>query len=535
MSAYAVANGAQNGALNGKTSSYTITALKRWSCDDKELPSVQQIKAIHVYDFDNTLFASPLPNKQVWNGPTIGQLQGPDIFTNGGWWHDARILACTGEGIAKEEARGYEGWWNEQIVQLVELSMQQKDAFTVLLTGRSEGAFAELVKRILRSKQLTFDMTCLKPAAGPLNQRFANTMAFKQELLKDLVYTYRDATEIRVYEDRPKHTKGFREFFTAFNKALLSPDPPINRKPITAEVIQVAENATTLDPLTEVAEVQRMINDHNVTVQSGQAPHARPYKINRTIFFTGYLLSPPTSELLTKSLLSNLPQVPEGEIRTLANSILITPRPCPTHIMARVGGIGAKQRWRISGISCFENRIWAAACSPVPSNSRIYTENHTPTLVLALRRGARPADANRISNWQPVPDDQAIEFESEVGEKALLTLEEERKPFYPSNNKRPRQSYRDRDDRRGPPYNDENRRAQNHNNSGNNHNYRGGNHSRGRGHHSGARGRDGGRGGRGGRGGGKGRGRGQGSYRSLDDVRDTGAGNVGYDDGGYQY
>lgn len=34
--------------------SHTPTALKRWSCQDRQLPSVDQIKAIHVYDFDNT-------------------------------------------------------------------------------------------------------------------------------------------------------------------------------------------------------------------------------------------------------------------------------------------------------------------------------------------------------------------------------------------------------------------------------------------------------------------------------------------------
>lgn len=62
------------------------------------------------------VFASPLPNKQLWNGQTIGQLQGIDVFVNGGWWHDVSILAATGDGVETEEARGWNGWWNEQIV-----------------------------------------------------------------------------------------------------------------------------------------------------------------------------------------------------------------------------------------------------------------------------------------------------------------------------------------------------------------------------------------------------------------------------------
>ena len=129
----------------------------------------------------------------------MGQLGSPDIFLGGGWWHDAGILAATGEGADKEEARGWKGWWNELIVTLVETSMAEKDALSVLLTGRGEGNFADLVKRIVRSRKLEFDMVCLKPAIGPAGQKFKNTMEFKQELLKDIVYTYKDAEKLSIY------------------------------------------------------------------------------------------------------------------------------------------------------------------------------------------------------------------------------------------------------------------------------------------------------------------------------------------------
>lgn len=36
------------------SSTRTPTALSRWSCQQKNLPPVNQIKDIHVYDFDNT-------------------------------------------------------------------------------------------------------------------------------------------------------------------------------------------------------------------------------------------------------------------------------------------------------------------------------------------------------------------------------------------------------------------------------------------------------------------------------------------------
>ena len=89
-------------------------------------------------------------------------------------------------------------------VELVKLSTEQEDALTVLLTGRGEHNFADLIKRMVVAKDLSFDMICLKPQAGPANQRFRNTMHYKQSVLEDLVHTYREATEIRIYEDRPK-------------------------------------------------------------------------------------------------------------------------------------------------------------------------------------------------------------------------------------------------------------------------------------------------------------------------------------------
>ncbi|KAF2470359.1 uncharacterized protein BDR25DRAFT_334433 [Lindgomyces ingoldianus] len=519
----------------------TVTSLRRWSCDDKDLPSASTIKAIHVYDFDNTLFASPLPNKHIWNGSTIGQLASPDVFVNGGWWHDSAILASTGEGVEKEEGRAWKGWWNEQIVTLVELSMQQKDALTVLLTGRSESGFSDLIKRIVKSRKLDFHMVCLKPAIGPANQKFKNTMEFKQELLKDIVYTYKDAEEIRIYEDRVKHTKAFREFFFNFNKDLMSTAVQQIRKPLTAEVVQVAENATQLDPVSEVAEIQRLINSHNALVKAGNAPRGTPpYQIKKTVFYTGYMIPQAMTEKLI-SLVKLPPGMPDSDIRYLANSILITPKPCPKSILDKVGGIGNKVTWKVTGVSCFENKLWAARVEPVPKSQRYYSENPIPTIVLAIRKGGKPADAVRIVNWHPVPDEQSYKFESIVGEKVLLRVEEEQanesewESYFP--NKTHKRPHEDEQGTNGGHTRDFRSRQEDRRPNGQS-NYRGGNQNRGgRGNHRGpsfgsrgGRGGGGGGYGRGGQSGGRGRGRsGPSQYKSLDDV-DKNYGNSNYDD-----
>ncbi|KAI6714818.1 hypothetical protein PZA11_005106 [Diplocarpon coronariae] len=509
---------------NGPQPPFTLTALNRWSVADREqLPAVEKIKVLHVYDFDNTLFNSPLPNPKLWNGPTLGFLQSQDVFATGGWWHDSRILAATGEGLEKEEPRAWEGWWNEKVAELVQLSMQQKDALAVLLTGRSERGFPELIKKMVKSKGLDFDIISLKPAAGPNNQRFSSTMNFKQVFLESLMETYKAAEEIRVYEDRVKHTKGFRDFFTEYNKRQIGGAP--TRGPITAEVVQVADGATQLDPVTETAQVQRIINDHNRARSNGQ--HGPRYEIKKTVFYTGYLISnTDTAKLLT---LAQLPaQMRDTEMKFLANNVLITPRPCQQSILDKVGGMGSKTTWEVTGTAVFENKIWAARVRPIPETKKYYTENPVPMVVLALRKGARPIDAGKIQNWQPVPPEKQFVFESTVGEKVLLRIEPEAQEteyesLFP--NKTHKRKHAPDDDSANPSRRDAPHAPSTAAPT------RGGyqpNHSAGRGGRGSNRGQRGNRGGGGSRGnGGRSRGRGGGGYKnyqSLDDVGEKGNG-----------
>ncbi|KAI9757038.1 MAG: Vacuolar protease A [Chaenotheca gracillima] len=504
---------------------HTVTGLKRWSCQNEDLPGVDAIKSIHVYDFDNTLFRSPLPNLKLWNSSTYGRLQQSDAFVNGGWWHDSTILAATGDGVEKEEPRGWRGWWNEDIASLVQLSMQQKDALKVLLTGRSEKGFRDLIKRMVASKNLEFDMVCLKPEVGPRNETFSSTMVFKKALLADLLYTYKDAEEIKVYEDRVRHVKAFREYLTGLNRSMGQPYQEQSRKNFNSEVIPVAEGATTLDPVIETAEVQRMINEHNTVVVRGRSSADQQLsrmKIKRTILFTGYMISEEDSSRLAS--LAPIPtNRPEGEITTLASNILITPRPCPPSVLNVVGGLGRKMTWEVTGTAVLDNRLWAACCRPVPPTARYHTDNPTPAVVLATRKGTRPADVGRIQNWQPVPQDRAFKFTTEVGEKVLLRIEEdnphenEYDSLFPRSKGHRKKHGMESDSEHQAPRG-------------------GGNPRSGRGAYRGNRG--GGRGGRGGgRGGGDGASRGgYGNYRSLDDPpndRDFNSSGGGWGNGNY--
>ncbi|KAI0404107.1 hypothetical protein F4802DRAFT_598513 [Xylaria palmicola] len=527
-----------HGASAATNGLHTVTALSRWSILSSQLPAADKISTIHVYDFDNTLFQTPLPNPRLWNSMTLGRLGSPDIFVNGGWWHDSRILAATGDGVEREEPRAWNGWWNEKIVELVRLSMKQKDALCVLLTGRSERGFSDLIKRIVTSKGLEFDLIGLKPEAGPSSERFQSTMQFKQAFLKAVMETYRHAQEIRIYEDRPKHVTGFREFLDAYNEKQ-GHRGQSTRGPITGEVIQVADIATNLDPVVEVAEVQHLINNHNALV-SKRAKRGRSERlaIRKSVFFTSYAIKPED----TKRLIALVaPHMPDSDVKYQANAIIITPRSCPPHILSKIGGLHAKMQWGVAGIGSWDNSLWAVSLQPVPTSAPYHTDSGTPSVVIATRRAARPADVNKIQHWQPVPPEKAFAFEAEVTEKVTLRIEteesrdDESDSFGSQRGKRKFNKTDGGDDR-------QQRSASGgygHNNSRGYHtsNYQGGRGgprggfrggSSNRGYRGGApRGRGGGRGGRGG-------------YRSLDDLGTReGQSGVSYDDnfpslGGHQ-
>lgn len=282
-----------------------------------------------------------------------------------------------------------------------------------------------------------------------------------------------------------------------------------------------------------------------------------------------------SSRLIDHLLTPQLPQgiAESGDIKLMANNIMITPRPASKSILDKVGGFGKTMKWQVTGIALLENRLWAARVAPVSATEKFYSENPVPVIVLALRKGARPIDASKIQNWQPVPPEKALIFDSVVGEKVLLRIEEEdasegewESLFINKGNKRrhPYQQsreddahHRGRDNRNPGGYqgannsdNPPNGRQQQHyhqnqhqqrntgGDGGRYHNsyhddgprrgssnYRGRGRGGGRGNRGGNQGRGGGRGrGRGGRDGGGGNPGGPSGYRSLDDY-----GSGGYD------
>ena len=180
----------------------------------------------------------------------------------------------------------------------------------------------------------------------------------------------------------------------------------------------MADQATTLDPVTETAVVQSLINTHNA-----QLPLlSRALQIKRSVYYTAYLLNPSdTAKLL--DLVKVPPNLVESEIKYLANSIIFAFGSADSNTLARVGGIGAKQTWQVTGFSFFQSSIWAVRVVPVPPSSHTHTLQQPPSIVLATYKNTKPDLAKNIKTWQPIPVDKQYILQTSVAEKVQLRIE----------------------------------------------------------------------------------------------------------------
>ena len=156
------------------------------------------VKELHVFDFDGTLFRSPLPNPKNFSKAEIGAIK-----SKGGWFHLPPSLCPPAVPHEPEEE-----WWINHIKERAHEILGRKDCRAVLLTGRGL-LFTDRVKEITTGAGLDFHSYHLKPPGN-------NTLPWKCDLISGLVKDLRVETdsalaELHIYEDRVRHFERFQE------------------------------------------------------------------------------------------------------------------------------------------------------------------------------------------------------------------------------------------------------------------------------------------------------------------------------------
>ncbi|KAI1315922.1 hypothetical protein EDD11_000172 [Mortierella claussenii] len=254
---------------------------------------------VDVFDFDQTLFQSPLPNPALWDPSFLGILTSWN-YCGTGWWHNPGTLELGPEA----EATCWEGWWNEEIVQKVHESSRDPGCLTVLLTGRNGPTFGQKLIEMVNRKGMDFDLIATKPttvarikensidnnnsinnhtskkttAVSPTKrvsskavERYLKVHTFntKHDFLYNILYEYPSIRSMRLWDDRPCQIAKFRQVGQEWldNKMLDH-----------FEITAVQEPLLFMDPARETELVLKMVeaNNQQVDIEASGGPFLVP-------------------------------------------------------------------------------------------------------------------------------------------------------------------------------------------------------------------------------------------------------------------
>ena len=155
-----------------------------------------------IFDFDNTLFQSPVPNRDRLDRKLYGKLMTQPEDKGLGWWQDTITLDpkyTTDIGLG----------FNGKMVDVASWKLSDPNTVSIVLTGRRE-TFRKRISELCISEGLFFDNIILKPDVS------LSTLDYKKATLELLINTY-NPSRIDIWDDREKHCDIFRKFLAGYS------------------------------------------------------------------------------------------------------------------------------------------------------------------------------------------------------------------------------------------------------------------------------------------------------------------------------
>lgn len=275
-----------------------------WDLFRREIsPSVDKITEIHVYDFDNTLFRSPLPNPALFTYKAIGALSDGTTMLDLGWWQDPVPFDKIAETSA-DGSRHWNSYWNDDILPLLELSHKNEQVLTIIMTGRKKHLFRGIMSEMLQSKGITADAVVLKEG------KFVNTISYKTQVLVDMLERYTNVKLVKIFEDRENQMKGFQKFLNEYIDAV-NPE-------MVYSIIPVYALKCFLSPQDEIEVVTNEITKYNNKVSNMRSKaHSKKYAslaLRKSFVFVSYYLSELERAVVLRDIQQELPDVFTKEV-----------------------------------------------------------------------------------------------------------------------------------------------------------------------------------------------------------------------------
>ncbi|KAJ3119035.1 hypothetical protein HDU96_003210 [Phlyctochytrium bullatum] len=172
--------------------------------------SQSPVTHIYIFDFDSTLFRSPLPNPDLWAPEVLGTL-----ISDCGWFVEPRSLRSPYIPSSPDKS-----WWDLDVIAEVRKAMQQArssgTAVVALLTGRRHDLFADRIRELCNvfddKDPLEFDLYFFREGFDPLSPLFLpTTLDFKFAVLDKLLKAFPQIEVVSLWDDRKRHLDLFEK------------------------------------------------------------------------------------------------------------------------------------------------------------------------------------------------------------------------------------------------------------------------------------------------------------------------------------
>lgn len=313
---------------------------------------------IKIFDFDGTIFNSPIPNRDLWDRKDFGKLMSETETGGYGWFQNP--ITLDDKYIGNSD-------FNEDVVADVRAANEDPNTVTVLLTGRTTQYEAQ-VRRILETNDLYFDYYGFKPLSSG---KKIYTMNFKQEFIKDIADLYEDVVRIEMWEDRRKHVERFNEYLDALE--------------LNGGVHFVKENPRYMDENLERELFEILKQD---ATNKGGVMESR----NKAPLYHGAFLYPESHYKLLEELKDI---IPEGWKHFAHHMTMLFGRNKNPDVEDYLSAnIGKDVKLVAVELGISDDAIAVKIDSDVP------TDNKIPHVTIATPMGGSPVKSNKITNWE---------------------------------------------------------------------------------------------------------------------------------------
>ncbi|KAI8820569.1 uncharacterized protein EV422DRAFT_567993 [Fimicolochytrium jonesii] len=416
-----------------------------------------------IFDFDSTLFRSPMPNPDLWSDQLRGALIG-----DCGWFQDPRTMQPPYVPDIPDAS-----WYHSETVAAVfaGIARRDEDTLCVLLTGRRHDRFGERIKRIcqVHHPPLEFDLFFFReghdPAKAPLYH--ATTLDFKLAVLDSLFTAFPSITHVEIYDDRKRHldlfanrlrslsTKGKLRSFAVHHVVHTNKSakymPEDSEKELVKELVAIC-NGRILAAKRREEDAHKQqrggrggegdcdgsmsrtsscasqasltdCSDDNVANREDKQPlttrastsSPTPFcKLQRRtsaslfrtmlelvdqIKYTAILLDPSSVTKLTTAF-----PPPHSDAVTKYHHVTINLGPAKPHLVDPLGGLGAPVTVRVIAHGTLPDKVTAVKVEHAHDPTLKLSENDTPHITLHVRTGGKAADSNLIAHWDPLSE-----------------------------------------------------------------------------------------------------------------------------------